>query len=350
VIGIDISDRSIKIIRLDGGRRRLLTHCWHEVPEHLIEQGVVRQKDQMAKVLQTALQKCRLSKTLAGEVVVASIPESESFLRVIDIPDMDEQEVNESVQWEVAQHIPFGIENVYVDWQWAGEGGKASAFEALADKSAGRREILVGATEKRVVDPLLELLHELKLDVAALELESQAIIRSLISPALRHQAGLLVVDLGGSATNVVIHDRGTIRFTATLRKGSFDLIRKLSSDQQKEVSGPPPEALSPNLDPIQVKLQAGLDELVVEIRGIVEFYTGLNAQHRVNEILLTGGGANLPGLDTTFLRYFDDVHIQRGDPWVNVWAHRSKGEGPLNLHESVHYATAIGLALRPVVA
>ncbi|MCH8005031.1 MAG: DEAD/DEAH box helicase family protein, partial [Planctomycetes bacterium] len=48
---------------------------------------------------------------------------------VVDYPlaQAVEDEVDEAIQWEVAQHIPFGLENVYIDWQPVHSGHKAAA-------------------------------------------------------------------------------------------------------------------------------------------------------------------------------------------------------------------------------
>lgn len=253
---------------------------------------------------------------------------------------MSDNEIGEAIQWEVAQHIPFGIENMYIDWQ---------SVQGDLKSNSNRREVLVGAAKKQVVDDLVSVLQELNLDIAALELESQAIVRSLISNELRQRQGLLVVDLGGSATNVIIHDHGTIRFTASLDRGAFEIISGLSSAQLAAVTGPPHSKMTVDPNEMAQALQSGFDELVAEVHGIVEFYSRTDLNHEVSEILLTGGGANLPGLDASFLRYFDNVHIQRGNPWVNILAPGHDTAPPLGLQESVHYSTAIGLALRHVV-
>lgn len=340
MIGIDISRYSVKIIRLSNAApRRLLAHCWHDVPAGVMEKGQIKNEEVMRQVIVEALQQCSL-KTGAGDTVVASIPETESFLRVIEIPRMDESEISEAVKWEVAQHIPFGLENVYLDWQ---------VVVNQRNLQKDRQEVLVGAAERRVINPLHSLLASLEFDVGALELESQAIVRALISVELRQRRGLLVVDLGSSGTNVVIHDRGTVRFTASLNKGSRELFGPLSADEIAAVSGAPKELDAGKAAAIAQKLQASFDSLVIEVHGVVEFYTGLDAENEVNEILLTGGGSNLPGLDQAFLRHFDDVHVQRGNPWVNMIPAGKSARLPMSVRESVHYATAIGLALRRVL-
>lgn len=340
MIGIDISDQSVKIIRLSNTKtHHLISHGWQAVPSGLIEKGIITDVAGVQKVITEALQACAITAS-TKDAVVASIPETQSFLRVIEIPVMNEHEVGEAVQWEVAQHIPFGLDNVYIDWQPVTGGHPAAA---------GRQEVLVGAAEKKVIDPLLATLRALNLDVAALELESQAIVRALISRELREKRGLLLVDLGGSATNVIIHDHGAIRFTASLARGSTSMLTGLTKEEAQLISGPPHEVQLTDIQNIATKLAPAEDELVIEIQGIVEFYNGLDKDHEVQEILLTGGGANLPGLDRAFLKYFDNVHIHRGSPWVNILPAGSDTKPPLGLQETVHYSTALGLALRSVL-
>lgn len=339
MIGIDISDQSMKIVELSPEEpRKLLAHCWQRLPDNVIERGVVQEPQVMKKIVIDVAKQCQVN--LLEQTVVASIPEAQSFLRVIELPEMLSDEMDEAVQWEVAQHIPFGLENVYVNWQSVGAGHKAAA---------GRQEVLVGAAQKKVVDPLLAVFRELGLDVAALELESQAIVRALVSPELRQHQGLLIVDLGGVATNVVIHDHGAMRFTASLQRGSVKLMESLSGDEAQLMAVPQPEKISSVMaDKIAQKLRSPQEELVMEVLGIVEFYNSIDEQHEVQEILLTGGGSNFPGLDRVFLRLFDKVHVQRGNPWVNILAAGQVKQPPLSLQESVHFTTALGLALRNV--
>jgi type IV pilus assembly protein PilM len=339
MIGIDISDRSIKVVQLsnDKGARRLLSYCWRGIEEGVIERGVIKEPNGMKEVLVDTLKQCRLT-TNVDDAVVASIPEAQSFLRVIEVPEMADDETDEAVQWEVAQHIPFGLENVYIDWQPIISGHKAAPK---------RREVLVGAAQKKVIDPLLEVLQGLELDVAGLELESQGIVRALISSELRDRQGLLIVDLGGTATNVIIHDHGAMRFTASLQHGALRMSELLAQEDRKLLATPRDEELPKETsDRIASVIKPAQEELVMEVRGIVEFYNGIDAQHEVKEVLLTGGGSNYPGLDQVVVRLFDEIHVQRGNPWVNILPEDKAKKMPLNLRESVHFTTALGLALR----
>jgi len=301
--------------------------------------GLIVQPQVVQTRLRQTMDKCGLERKVA-DAVVASIPETQSFLRVVEIPDMRADEVSEAVQWEVAQHIPFGLENVYLDWQYpVGAGHKPVK---------GRQEVQVGAAQKKVVDGLYSTLKAFDLDIAAFELESQAIARCLISEELRGKQGLLLVDLGASATNVVIHDHGAVRFTASLRKGAADVAARLTEAEGKVLEARLLKLKKREETRLAAKLMPALEELTVEIKGVVEFYNSIDVQHEVKDIILTGGGSNLPGLEQAFLKYFENVNVQRGNPWVNLISGQRKVTPPMNLKESVRYATALGLALRRV--
>lgn len=341
MIGIDISDKSIKLVQLsDDKNRRLLAYGGDDLPDAAIENGVIVQPKMVQDALLSMMKKQRIS-LRERHTIVASISETQSFLRVIEIPEMNEDEIGEAIQWEVAQHIPFGLENVYIDWQpLVGEGHKALT---------GRREVQVGAAQKKVVDPLYTTLKELGMDVAAFELESQALVRALVSPELRLKQGLLIVDLGASATNVIIHDHGALRFTATLQRGSSSIISQVQAVDAELLNTRPHEVPQEEADRLSQQLLPAMEELAIEVRGIVEFYNSIDAQHEVKEILMTGGGSNMPGLDKAFLKYFDNVHIQHGNPWVNLVSGQKAPKIPLDIRASARFTTAIGLALRQII-
>jgi type IV pilus assembly protein PilM len=341
MIGIDISDRSIKVVQLANDQaHKLLAHHAAALPKEAVDRGVIVEPKMVDAALRDTLKQAGIS-LRTHDAVVASIPEVQSFLRVIEIPRMNEDEVGEAIQWEIVQHIPFGLENVYVDWQpLTGEG-----HGAKRDK----QEVQAGVAQKKVVGSLYEALSKLELDLAAFELESQALVRSLISADVRDMQGILIVDLGGSVTNVVIHDHGAMRFSATLQKGIEYIASTLDSSSGRAIEEDASQMSQPQEERLITKVLPALEELVIEVNGVVEFYNSIDTRHVVKEIILTGGGSNIPGLSRAFLKHFDNVHIQRGNPWVNIMQGTAAAKLPLSMQESVRYTTALGLALREVL-
>lgn len=341
MIGVDIADHSIKIVYLSNDRpQRYLAHCTTPMPEGVMHKGVVLQAELLRKTLLNALLKCRI-RGKVNDAFVFSIPETQTFLRVIEIPVMADDEIDEAIKWEVASHIPLGLENMYIDWQPITFGTHASGKE--------RQEIQVGAAQKKIVDTFYAAIAPLGLDIAAFELESQSITRSLISHELHDKQGVVIVDLGGTATNIIVHDHGALRFTATLEKGIDDMLATLSEEEQALLLKGM-ESLSEDVKQvISPKLAAVTDELASEVLSIAEFYGSIDTNHVVREVILTGGGANIPSLDKAFLKHFDNIHVQRGNPWVNLLRGHQNVRPPIDLKESVRYSTALGLAMRSVI-
>lgn len=340
MIGIDISDQTIKVVRLSQNRKSLVSHHMKLMPKGVMENGVVIDKDKMEEEIRSTLSLARISVNVKDSII-ASVPETQSFLRVIEIPTMHEFEIDEAVRWEIAQHIPFGLENVYIDWQPSVPNGNV--------KDDSHMEVEVGAAQKKVVDPLYEIINKIGLDIAACELESQAIVRSLISRDWKAKQGILIVDIGNTGTNVIVYDYGAIRFTASLTQGVVELLKDATPEDGKEVMNHLNEFPKWFSDRVEETIAVSADMLVRDIFGIVQFYNGIDAKREVKEIILTGGGSSLLGLDAVFTKYFKTARIQRGNPWVNILSDNDIAKAPLDLQESVRYSTAIGLALRTVI-
>jgi type IV pilus assembly protein PilM len=341
---LDISDRSIKIAEVtDEAYPRLRTVCWSPVTGDIIRRGVVVDVAAAAAVLEQSLQRCS-PVSPQGKTAVVSIPETQSFLRVLDMPLVPDDEMNEAVQWAVRAHIPFDLDRVYIDWQ---------VLPLHEASSSSRREVLVAAARRDVVDPLLAVLDQARINVVALELEAQAIVRSLLPRDALHLEGLLVVDLGATATNVIFFDRGAIRFTAEFEIGGDSLTQQLVQElhllpsiaaEKKAlvgVSGLAPEAQ------VAAILRASALHLVRQVEQAVrQLSTQLGERGEIRSILISGGSANLPGLTDIFHEIFGDVPVHTGNPWTNFTTNERWDGSLLSPADALHFTTAFGLALR----
>lgn len=342
MIGIDISDRSIKIAEVVGNiPSELRTVCWASLSEELIRGGIIQDPAAVAQALLDSFKKCSRAPR-ATSPVVASIPETHSFVRIIDVPDMKDSEMDEAVRWAVRQHIPFDLDLVYMDWQ-----------QLPVDRSGPRkRQVLVGAAQRSVVDPLLDALDGAGLRVAALELEAQAIVRSLLPVSASDVRGVLIIDFGGTQTNIIFFDEGIMKFTASVQYGGDNLTQKLVSDLQ----------ISPEIAVekktlvglvaqqgedarISSSLHAGVLELLSRVESMTrEMAAQLQLENAIRVILLSGGAANLPGMREVVGEIFPAIPVQQGNPWTNLSFPANRP--PLSPEDASHFVTALGLALR----
>lgn len=343
MVGLDVSDRSIKVVEIsEGDYPKLRTVCWSALAPNVMRRGVILDTTMIAAAIEEALTKCSPIPVTGREVVV-SIPETQSFVRVLELPQMNESEMDEAVQWAIRHHIPFDLDRVYLDWQIVDQGAPG-----------GRQQVLVGAAQRDVIDPLLAALDQAGLRTVALELEAQAIVRSILPRDSSDVQGVLVVDLGATSTNVVFFDRGAMRFSTSIQRGGDDLTQKLAQElkiqptiaaEKKALVGVAAEG---DDQQIAAMLKTEAQALVSLInKAIVEVPAQAEGQSPIKAVLLTGGAANLPGLINIFMEAFPGLPVELGNPLINITAENENSMPPLSLADAVHFTTAIGLALRP---
>ncbi len=78
---------------------------------------------------------------------IVSLPETESYVRVVQLPKMVKEEIAEAIKWELEANIPVAINDVYFDWQ-------------LIGTDASSMDILIGALPKALVDPYLVVIKK----------------------------------------------------------------------------------------------------------------------------------------------------------------------------------------------
>lgn len=343
MIGIDISDRSIKIAEIAvRAKPEFRTVCWSPLPEGLLQRGVVQDVPSVIQHLQDTCLKCS-PLPLSKSPVVASIPETRSFIRVLDLPLLSEQETDEAVKWAIRKDLPFDLDHVYIGWQ-----------PIIGGTAANMRQVLVGAAQRAVIDPLLAVLDGAGFSVVALELDSQAIVRSLLPLDSSSVEGIVICDLGATTTKVIYFDRGSMRFTVDVPMGGDSLTAELTraytltpevAAEKKSVIGV--IAREGEDGAIASTLRTAVLRLVQQVKaGVEASLPQLSGGGSIHGVLLSGGGANLPGIRDVFAEVFAGIPVQVGDPLVNVEVASSSRTLTISPQDASHFVTALGLALR----
>lgn len=344
MIGIDISDRSVKIAEVSSASHpQFKTVCWSPLPAGLLRRGIVQDVPLLVQHLKATCGKCSPFPLSQGPVV-ASIPETRSFIRVLDLPILSDAETDEAVTWAIRKDLPFDLDHVYIGWQ-----------PIASSTSANVRQVLVGAAQRAVIDPLLAALDGAGFMVVALELESQAMVRSLLPLDCELLEGIVILDLGANTTKIIYFDRGTMRITVDVPSGGDRLTAELA-----RVFNLAPEIAAEKKSVIGVIAREGEDgaiastlrtavlALAQQVRSTIEAsLPQLPTGGTVRGILLSGGGANLPGIRDVFGEVFSGIPVQIGNPLTNLMIESSSHATSISPQDASHFVTALGLALRP---
>ncbi len=342
-IGLDISDRSLKAVQL----KRTLNNAIGlqgisrvDLPAGVFEDGELKQPETLTKAFAELLAR-PLQGSFTTSYVCACLPETKTFIKMIDIPPMSESEIAQAVKWEAEHHIPIPIDDTYWDWQ-------------QVDKPQNPNErlpVLLGVVPKQIVDSYTSVVNQSRLVPLAMEVEAVAIARALLPPDhVQASAGAtMIIDIGATRTSLMVVDRDVLQFTVSLPLSGRKITEtiatalKLTEDQAeraKIVCGLDPKKCHGAMAEI---LRENMDELVRRIRDAVVFYREhFPKGQTVNEVVLCGGGSNFKQIDK-HLNAKLELPVRRGNPWLNL----DPSPAPLKPNDLISYTTAIGLALRP---
>ncbi|MBI4225470.1 MAG: type IV pilus assembly protein PilM [Candidatus Sungbacteria bacterium] len=351
IAGLDISDVSVKYLAFDPkikkGVHGLAASGEFSVPEGIIVKGEIQKEkeDELSRIF---------SEWRAGEkriprssFFVVSLPEEKSFLRVIQLPQMKEEEVEHAIRWEIEANIPLAFDELIYDYEIIVPPDRAKQTDHL--------DVAVTAFPKSLIEGYVRVLHRAGLSLAALELESQAITRSVV-PDFADNISRIIVDIGRTRTSFIVCVGGAIVFTTTIELGGqlFEehlakafhispqearLIKIETGLNRKERNGAVFDALLP--------IMAVLGD---ELKRVVAYYSH-HAEHMhgasdaVQSIMLVGGDASLFGLET-YLSQAVRLPVRLADPLVAAYPRHLFAVPPLRRNESLAFATTIGLALR----
>ncbi len=365
--GLDISDLTVKFCRLLEGRDSILLDAFGEIdiPEGIVVSGEIKKPTDLARILGGELRTSE-GKKIRDRYCIASLPEEKSFVRVVDLPNLKPGDIAKAIRWEVEAVVPLPVDQIIFDYESvpapvAGGtpemvGKNSDAVQPVAMGTQDTRAVLLTAFPKDVIASYHQVLRSAGFFPLAIELESQAISRALVSDATR-QHPTIIVDIGTTRTSFIIFAGGSLVFTKSITVGGHNFESAIS------------EKLGVSVDEArEVKIEAGLNKnyregkvfealmphlstITNELDQQITFYQNHPAKHHeaqggIDQIILCGGDANLIGLE----KYISTTIKKRtllGDPFINF--HFLEGTIPaIPKSKSLKYTTAIGLALRAI--
>lgn len=335
--GLDINDNSFKIMQLEKKASNLSVKAYSDVdlPKGVMANDQIADKKTFSYLLKESLAKCQFGQ-LSTNYAVVNLPELKSFVRVIQIPQMNNSEADAAVPVEAESFIPLPVDQVYLDWQKIGS-------------TTDKMNILIVASPREFVDQYLSILDDAGVKTAVLEVESQSCIRSLLPPGSKET--LLVVNMNAYHSTLIMVEEGSLQFTSTVPIAgnnfteSIAKILGVGTSKAEEIKKKVGMANTVDYPNIKISLLPVLNNLTAEIKSILRFHSE-HSDKEVSRIILSGGSAKLKNL-AEFLQpqfaEFPNLKVELGNSWAGALGLKKT---PLDAVQSLSLTTAIGLALR----
>ena len=335
--GLDIGSTSIKAaeVRREGEKFRLVSAGLTPTPQPGMESEA--EKDLVS--LATAIKKLHQDAKITNKNVVIALPENKIFSRVITLPQMNDDELAQALQWEAEQFIPMPIKDISLDSVVVSQGKKGQVEQQM--------EVLVVAAPNNLIKKYQQVIGIAGFKIVAIETELVAAARALLAAG---SPASIIVDFGAMTTDIAIVRNGLLSFSRSIPSAGQAFTRAISTTLALETSQAEQYKTAYGLT--EKKLEGKVKEAITpvvnlvvnEIKKAIQFWQE-KEKEAIKTIILSGGSANLPEV-ISFLTKAIGVEVQVADPFVLLL----KDEKQIaNFRQSTpFFPVAVGLAMKEV--
>jgi type IV pilus assembly protein PilM len=300
VVGVDLGHSTIRIVEIERSSLGwvLSKAVKFPMPDSSVRDGVIFDPEGVGNAIRTAMSKAHISASSAHVAVAgASV-----IVRTVRIPQMTESSLRKSIKIEAGRYVPSSVDDSYIE------------FEVIGKADDQQMDVLIVAAPKEVVESRIAAVKHAGLTVESVDVEVFASYRSLVEADENggwKEKTLAMVDVGSFCTTVSVVQQGVFTMTRSISQGGQLLTDALmnyfrmsdaeaeNGKAQLDISLLVDEATPKENPPLRV-VQPHIDDLIREIRRSLNYFqsqqTEVDQNKTVEAILITGGGAKLPGL------------------------------------------------------
>lgn len=354
VLGIDIGGSSAKIVQLRAAHGAAVLETYGEIAlgpygNQPIGKVVKLTPEKIAEALKDLIKEANVTVRSGG----ISIPFSSSLVSIIELPQTDRDTLKRIIPIEARKYIPVPVSEVQLDWfVIPKEEGTDSAFDRIEKASSGPKgqEVLLVAIHNDTMKNYQSIATETGLNIEFFEIEIFSSIRSSLGHGL---APVLVVDLGAATTKMYVVERGVVRLTHLVTNGGQQMTETLARSldwefdkaervkRERGLHDSTAYSVDEN-ERIKAALLSTLSRLFSEINRVLLSY-GQRYNKNVAHVVLTGGGASLPGIAEEAKQSLN-ADVELANPFARTEAPAFLGAVLQEIGPG--FAVSIGLALR----
>jgi len=333
--GLDIGSSSVKAVELVGGKGGygLKSLAMVPLPREVVTDGSIRNPGAVSDAIRECVQRAGITDRAA----VISVSGRDSIVKRVPLPKVTPKELADAILLEAEHHIPFAIDDVFLDYQVVAEGTSTLSV------------VLVATKKLRVLD-YVAAVEAAGLEAVVVDLDAFAIQNQFeLSHPGDDSEAVALIDIGASImkTNVVHH--GASIFARDIPFGGNNytdaIAQRLNLPTEKAEAAKRGQDVGVNWDDLVPALEAVSRELSMEVQRTFDYFASTAESERIGRIVLSGGCAKLAGIED-FLASSWGVPVEIAQPFHGVDA--SAGQFPeADLRDNGPlFAVAMGLALR----
>jgi type IV pilus assembly protein PilM len=272
-------------MKKNGKSWKLLHFGYVQLPEEAIINNEIMNPAAVVDAVKTLLRQIRLKNTS----VCTSLVGTGVIVKRMTVEVPNAKELQEQVFWEAEQYLPFDVSEVYLD------------FQVLSRTKSGTTDVVLVAAKKGSVDSYIGAIEQSGLKAKIVDLDTFALqnVFEQNYPAKPHES-VAIVDLGASAMRFSVIHQGVPVFNKETGMGGKALTQEIQRHLNLSFADAESLKVSGSTDRIPQEvadlIHISCENISGEIKRSIDIHNGSNSGAPIAYILLTGGGAKLPGI------------------------------------------------------
>jgi type IV pilus assembly protein PilM len=217
VIGLDIGSSSVKAVEIahksrdKGFELRSLGQAM--LPGEAIVQGAFLNSSAIVDAIREAVENGRIG----GKDVAAAVSGHSVIVKRVNLPQMSREELEDQIQWEAEQYIPFDVNEVNLDFQILD-----------ASEEEGQMDVLLVAAKKDLIDDYVQVIQEAGLNPIAIDVAGFAVQNAYeLNYELEPEAVIALVNIGAQVVNINVLRNGIPAFTRDIMTGGAQYTEEI---------------------------------------------------------------------------------------------------------------------------
>jgi type IV pilus assembly protein PilM len=283
LIGIDIGSTSVKLVKLKEGKGGYEIESVGIVPlpSEAIVDNTLMDTSAVVDALRHLFDGLDVSDV---KDAASSVSGNSVIIRKITLPAMSSEELEDEIQWEAEQYIPFDINDVNIDFQ----------ILEPDENDPSRMYVLLVASKKDIVNDYQSVFAEAGLKLVLVDVDVFAVQNAFeMNYESDPEEVCALVNIGANTMNLNVVKGGVSLFTRDVQMGgglyTEEIQKKLaiSSDDAEKMKLSATESSPSDLLDSIARIN---DTISLEIRRSLDFYNSNATGGRISKVFLSGGG------------------------------------------------------------
>ena len=340
-LGLDIGSSSVKLVHLKEKKGGYALQAWGSapLPPEAIVDGALMNSAAIVQAIQELLGQHKVKQKYAA----IGVRGHSVIIKKISLPRMTQEELDESIQWEAEQYIPFDVKDVNIDTQ----------ILARESDATGQMDVLLVAAKKDMINDYISVCAEAGLTTTVVDVDAFA-VQNAFEANYEMSAGqpVVLINVGAAVSNINIVVDGNATFTRDITMGGNAFTEEIQ--KQLNISYEEAEALKVGgqgetdaVVPQEVErvIQGVADQMAGELQRSLDFYAATAGEARITRVYLSGGTARIPALFRV-IEQRAGVPVEILNPFKGIEIDEARFDPATMQQVAPAAVVAVGLALR----